>query len=114
MNESYKKTYEKNKHKYIAKQVERNKIKVAEIKQYLWDYKVQRGCADCLETDPVVMEFDHIGDKSFTISNFASKGKTLSKVKLELQQCEVVCANCHRKRTAKRSNWHRTQLGDVV
>lgn len=114
MNEGYKKCYEKNKSKYIAKQVERNRLNVAKIKQYLWDYKTEQGCADCTEVDPVVMEFDHIGNKSFTVSNFAAKGKTLEKVKQELEKCEVVCANCHRRRTAKRGNWHKEQLGGVV
>lgn len=113
MNSNYKRCYEKNKHKYIAKQIERNKEKIKLVKQYLWDYKVKYGCVDCNETDPVVMEFDHLQDKSFTISNKAAR-YSLTKLKQELDKCEVVCANCHRRRTAKRGNWYKDQLGDVV
>lgn len=61
-------------------------------------------CADCGESDPIVLEFDHLEPrlKSFTISQAIGLGKTLTEVKLELEKCELVCANCHKRRTARR------------
>lgn len=68
------------------------------------------GCVDCGETDIVVLEFDHLdsSNKEANISNVYKSWKwerTLS----EIAKCDVVCANCHRKRTAARSNNYRHQ-----
>lgn len=61
-------------------------------------------CADCgLKYPPYVMDFDHVrGVKSFNIS---AKGRVCSMEKLmeEVSKCEIVCSNCHRIRTAKRT-----------
>lgn len=59
-------------------------------------------CADCGNTFPAVcMDFDHLGDKEFTIA--AKIGRiALDKIKAEVLKCEVVCACCHRIRTASR------------
>jgi hypothetical protein len=47
------------------------------------------------------MEFDHRGEKSFTIGR---DGKHVGEVLLrqEIRKCDVVCGNCHNVRTHKR------------
>jgi hypothetical protein len=61
-------------------------------------------CVDCGETDPVVLDFDHIDGKNYTISKILSySAQTLMR---EIQRCEVRCANCHRKKTAKEQQWY--------
>jgi hypothetical protein len=58
-------------------------------------------CADCGNSYPsYVMDFDHLGDKSFTISQ--KIGYSLKKIKEEIAKCDVVCSNCHRIRTHNR------------
>ncbi len=57
-------------------------------------------CLDCGEDDVVVLEFDHIGDKLFDVS-FGLRSRNWDDVLAEIEKCEVVCANCHRRRTAK-------------
>lgn len=58
-------------------------------------------CADCKNTyDPFCMDFDHMGDKSFTISQ--SMTRPLEVILAEIDKCEIVCANCHRLRTRDR------------
>lgn len=49
------------------------------------------------------MDFDHIGDKSFGISD-SNHNKSLDEIKREIENCEVVCSNCHRIRTFNRMN----------
>ncbi len=61
------------------------------------------GCSDCGEGDPLVLEFDHIGPKRWNISEMARDTASPRKVAVELAQCDVVCANCHRLRTFLRS-----------
>ena len=69
--------------------------------RFLLEFFKGHPCVDCGEGDPVVLEFDHLGDKSFSIGaklvHFA--WQTILE---EIEKCEVVCANCHRRRTARR------------
>lgn len=62
-------------------------------------------CADCGEVDPVVLECDHIGVKTAEISRLVQSGAPVERLKQELTQCDVVCANCHRRRTSLRAGW---------
>src|SRR3954452_5716530 len=62
---------------------------------------------DCGEADPVVLEFDHLGEKVASISVLLSQTATCKAVEAEIDRCEVVCANCHRRRTATRAGWRR-------
>ncbi len=59
-------------------------------------------CSDCGERYPhYVMDFDHLGDKKDDVSQIANHG-SWKQLKAEITKCEVVCANCHRKRTFER------------
>lgn len=65
-------------------------------------------CADCGEHDPVVLEFDHVGPKTGDVGQLVRDGVRLDRLKDEIAQCEVVCACCHRRRTAqRRGSWRR-------
>jgi hypothetical protein len=77
-----------------------------ERKEIIFQYLLSHPCIDCTENDPIVLEFDHISDKSFGIADGLMK--PLKEFNEEINKCEVVCANCHKKRTAKRSgNWYK-------
>lgn len=59
-------------------------------------------CADCGHRFPaVVMDFDHLRDKRFVISSGVFTNST-EVLLAEVAKCDLVCANCHRVRTAKR------------
>lgn len=62
-----------------------------------------KGCMDCNEKDPIVLEFDHIdpASKEADISKLLGSHKSIERLRREIAKCEVVCANCHRRRTAK-------------
>jgi len=68
-------------------------------------YKMTLGCRDCgYRAHPLALECDHVperGDRLFTISGAASR--PLVDLIAELEKCDVVCANCHRVRTAARA-----------
>jgi hypothetical protein len=53
-----------------------------------------------------VLEFDHVGDKSFAIGG-AIRERLWRSIEQEMAECEVVCANCHRRRTARRGGFAR-------
>ncbi len=66
-------------------------------------------CKDCGgRFPPACMDFDHVrGEKSFNLATALSRG--WSKVLLEVEKCDVVCANCHRLRTYKGHKLYRAR-----
>lgn len=79
-------------------------------------FLLNNSCVDCGEDDPVVLEFDHLYDKVDAVSYLAMAGSSWATIKAEMAKCEVVCANCHRRRTARRGQTFRYRstrpLGD--
>jgi len=61
-------------------------------------------CADCeREFPPICMDFDHIGnDKDRAVSDLVRAACSVERLMAEVAKCEVVCACCHRIRTAAR------------
>jgi hypothetical protein len=72
----------------------------------IFSYLREKGCKDCGERDPIVLEFDHIANKKFTISNKVM-GAAWDTLFEEIQKCDVRCANCHRRKTAKERNFYK-------
>lgn len=59
-------------------------------------------CVDCGETDIVVLEFDHVGEKVADVSTYANGSRAWTTIAAEIAKCEVRCANCHRRKTLER------------
>ncbi len=93
--------YLANKQRYIDNAAKLKKRTLMKRTRFLLDYFVAHPCIDCGETDPVVLEFDHIGEKSFCIGT-ALHNNAWDSILAEMAKREVVCANCHRRRTARR------------
>jgi hypothetical protein len=80
---------------------------VAERTAYLVSFLRKHPCVDCGEDDPVVLEFDHLRDKEFSIGK-GMRDRPWKRVLAEMDKCEVVCANCHRRQTNRRGGFIRT------
>jgi hypothetical protein len=93
--------YSKNKKTYLDRK-KKNQIKRAKI---FYDWLKTESCVDCGNSDIRVLEFDHQRDKSFNIAS-KIKDMTFETLQKEIEKCEVVCANCHRIRTAVQNNWY--------
>ncbi len=107
---AYKKQhYAKNKKRYVAQATARNRAVLRERMTYIVGYLRDNPCVDCGETDVVVLEFDHLGGKDFDIGS-GIRNRNWDAVLREIEKCEVVCANCHRRRTATRGRFRRAQL----
>jgi hypothetical protein len=87
---------------YAAKKARQQALR-AQILEHLH----HNPCVDCGEADPLVLEFDHIGEKTASISVLLSQTASREAVEAEIARCEVVCTNCHRRRTAGRAGWRR-------
>jgi hypothetical protein len=76
-------------------------------KEYIWNYLLTHPCISCDETDPVVLEFHHRHGKDKAVTEMASAGYPISRIQAEIDKCDVLCANCHRRLTAKERGWFR-------
>jgi hypothetical protein len=83
------------------------------LREHVLDHLRRAPCVDCGERDPIVLEFDHVGEKAASISELLSDGASMKAVDAEIARCEVVCANCHRRRTAARGRWRRGAVSDA-
>ncbi len=96
------KTYLKERRKTKAKaRVNTHRIR-------LYKYLESHPCVQCGETDPIVLEFDHIhqSSKTIAISNAVCNGWSWRRIVTEIEKCQVLCANCHRRKTAIQLGWY--------
>jgi hypothetical protein len=81
--------------------VEKNKeiVKKMNIRKWYVEYKSDKKCSKCPENDPICLDFHHIKPmaKTKTVSKMVSEGMDVKVILLEIEKCEILCANCHRK-----------------
>ena len=84
----------------------KNTIKYSQDK--LWEILSHSECQVCGNDDPDVLEFDHReqSTKLFSISEAIGRYKWET-VLAEIQKCDILCCNCHRKRTIKQLGFWR-------
>lgn len=101
--EGARKSYRENRLKCIKRGTDKN----LKFRQHIYNYLKKHTCIDCGESNPIVLQFDHrdMIDKKYTISNM--KFMSIDVVDEEIKKCDVRCANCHLKRTAKQLNWYK-------
>src|SRR5579859_3225583 len=95
--------YVRNKAAYKVR-IARNNQRVREAnRERLHTYLSSRQCLDCGISDLAVLEFDHRGPalKLNHVSHMVQKGFGWATILSEIAKCDVVCANCHRRRTAR-------------
>jgi hypothetical protein len=90
--------------RHMAQIRRRNLERRARNRSLARQYSESHPCADCGLGDIVVLEFDHLRDKKQNISWLIRNGETKTLFE-EIAKCEVVCANCHRRRTAARGGF---------
>ena len=101
--------YLNNRDRYIEQARRRRTALAHERYAFLIEFFKSNPCADCGESDPMVLEFDHLGDKLFNIAQ-GVRDRGWQVFLDEIAKCDVVCANCHRRRTAKRAGFVRAAV----
>jgi len=107
---------------YLGKgQKDKSKIRMAKTKyqdkaktqmirrrkvEFAFRYKRLCGCKICKEKDPIVLDFDHKDgvNKLGNLCEMINNSYSMKTIKAEIRKCDVLCANCHRRRTAKQFN----------
>lgn len=86
--------------------------RVDEARAFVRSHLERAGCADCGETDLVLLEFDHLRDKTTEVATMVNRGVSIRRLREEIARCDVVCCACHRLRTAHRAGWRRLMPRD--
>lgn|ERR1035437_2111032 len=106
--------YQRNKAVYIAKgriwMDARRTENVLKLIAYFSDHP----CVDCGESDPVVLQFDHVRGKTRELAEMLNSGSNWDRIIAEIEKCEVRCANCHWRRHAKEIGWRKVVLAASV
>lgn len=102
---------------YYAKKARRNNNRhIQKLYNYIGNYFQVHPCIDCGETDILVLEFDHRkpADKFAEVGIIIKRGLSLKVLQDEMAKCDVRCANCHRRKTAKEHKSWRTKFASVA
>lgn len=76
----------------------------AKYSQFINGLKDGKTCPDCGKTYPYyIMDFDHLGSKEFELNRAKQLRTDKNKVIAEVAKCDLICVNCHRLRTFRRS-----------
>jgi hypothetical protein len=94
-----KRSYDRNRDRKLPRERARSRRKRFEVRQFILEYLLSHPCVDCGEDDPIVLDFDHVGEKRFNICRASNDLKPIPIIAEEIARCEVRCANCHRRKT---------------
>jgi hypothetical protein len=88
--------------------LESNQTRSVRNRRFLWDFLSSHPCKVCGEPDPVVLEFNHLDPtkKTMAVTDMASGSYGVTRLKEEIEKCEVMCSNCHRRHTAQQGGWY--------
>jgi len=102
--------YRLNRPVYLAKSRKRNARDRARVRELIDHYLRDHPCVDCGRSDITVLEFDHRdpSSKRLNIGRIALMGSWPAVLR-EIEKCDVRCANCHRRRTARQFGWARVE-----
>jgi 6-phosphofructokinase len=77
------------------------------LREVIYAYLLEHPCVGCGESDPIVLEFDHIdrSDKTSSVNRLLADKVGIKRLMAEIAKCQVLCANCHRRKTAVQMGW---------
>lgn len=83
------------------------KRNVERNQEFIIEYFKTHPCVDCGNSNLMVLEFDHLSDKDNNICDMVRLAFSLTRIRSEIEKCEVVCRNCHTIRTHTRNKSYR-------
>jgi hypothetical protein len=90
-------------YKNVDHNTERTLKRRQQLRAWVNDQKSDHGCSECGESDPACLDFHHpTDDKQMAITEMVSNGYSIDRISDEMNSCEVLCANCHRRRHDRR------------
>jgi len=100
--------YANHKNDYHKKRKEWRFLFRKRIREKVVEFLKSHPCTDCGENDFMVLEFDHVrGNKKSNIASLIANDSSWEAIRHEIDKCEVRCANCHKKKSAKQLGWYK-------
>lgn len=100
--------YDRNRAAHIENTSARKARIRKENRAKILEYLATHVCEVCGEPDAVVLEFHHKDEgKESAISQMVNDALPWERIERELDKCAVLCANDHRRVTAKARRWYR-------
>ena len=98
-----KKYRQENKERFAQHYRDKAKKRRKELRTWFNKYKATLKCSKCSENHPACLDFHHkvSGTKSEPISKLVTRGYGKKRLLIEIEKCEILCANCHRKKHHK-------------
>lgn len=69
------------------------------VRNFIQEYKASSKCKNCPENHTATLDFHHRDStkKVLEISKAARDGWGIAKLRREIEKCDILCSNCHRK-----------------
>ena len=77
---------------------------------FLVEHCENRRASTAASATPVVLDFDHVGIKRAGVVQLADRETSIANLEQRSAECEVRCANCHRRRTIVQQAHFRNHL----
>jgi hypothetical protein len=106
--------YVRNREKHVKNVGRRNARVRTELQSLIAEHLRANPCVDCGESDLLCLEFDHRpgGVKLSELARLVNSSRAPAIVLAEIEKCDVRCANCHRRVTARRAGYWRVAVAD--
>ncbi len=102
--------YKKNKEWMIKSITESKEERTNQNQRRCFEYLLCHPCVTCGETDPRILEFDHLQDKKHNVSEMFGQGYSWVSIFEEIQKCQVLCVSCHTLKTHASNNSYKHRL----
>ena len=96
--------------RFYAQNLAQEKARVTErkekIRQWFEELKQTLACQRCGENHPATLDFHHRNpkEKEILISQAVHNGWGSERILKEIEKCDVLCANCHKRLHAELEN----------
>jgi len=81
----------------VEHNTERTLARRQRLRAWVNERKRERGCVSCGVSDPRSLDFHHTDQKRRSVGELVTYGHGRESLRAEIENCEVRCANCHRK-----------------
>lgn len=90
---------EKNKERFAQHYRKKALRRGKEIRAWFQEYKRTLKCNRCPENHPACLDFHHVNgsEKKYTVNEMVTRRWGRARILKAIEECEVLCANCHRK-----------------
>lgn len=90
---------QKNREQYMRGIKKSNARRLTVLRDYLIKIKAESACIKCGEDTDCCLDFHHRdpATKSFAVSQGPTRKVSLRRFQAEINKCDILCANCHRK-----------------